>query len=131
MSLPRTWSLSLSPIQVFFQLYTCAGDLDLKSFRLTNIRPSSFSSAVRKAFYVHLEDDLVLLAVGRNEEDEDISWFQDDAKTLGRYDQDIQVTTTSAPITTAGVSVSTAEPSTLPTTTTLLETRKVSVTSKL
>ncbi|GJY23694.1 hypothetical protein Tco_0397352, partial [Tanacetum coccineum] len=29
----------------------------------------------------------------RNEEDEDISWFQDDAKTLGRYDQDIDVTT--------------------------------------
>ncbi|GJZ93958.1 hypothetical protein Tco_0666161 [Tanacetum coccineum] len=66
----------------------------------------------------------------RNEEDEDISWFQDDAKTLGRYDQDIDVTTTNAPITTPDVSVSTAEPSTLPTTT-MLETRKVSVTSKL
>ncbi|GJY24418.1 putative ribonuclease H-like domain-containing protein [Tanacetum coccineum] len=49
---------------------------------------------------------------GRNEDqDEDISWFQEDAKTQGRYDYDIDVTTASAPITTAGVSVSTAEPS--------------------
>ncbi|GJS13511.1 putative ribonuclease H-like domain-containing protein [Tanacetum coccineum] len=58
---------------------------------------------------------------GRNEEDEDISWFQEDAETQGRYDQDIDVTTACAPITTAGVSVSTAEPSTPPTTTTLIE----------
>ncbi|GJV52651.1 putative ribonuclease H-like domain-containing protein [Tanacetum coccineum] len=56
---------------------------------------------------------------GRNEdEDEDISWFQEDAETQGRYAHDINVTTASAPITTAGVSVSTAEPSTPPTTTT-------------
>ncbi|GJU43758.1 hypothetical protein Tco_1201024 [Tanacetum coccineum] len=56
---------------------------------------------------------------GRNEDqDEDISWFQEDAETQGRYDQDFKVTTASAPITTAGVSVSTAEPSTPPTTTT-------------
>ncbi|GJV92086.1 putative ribonuclease H-like domain-containing protein [Tanacetum coccineum] len=39
----------------------------------------------------------------------------------GRYDHDIDVTIVSAPITTAGVSVSTAEPSTLPTTTTVIE----------
>ncbi|GJS11428.1 hypothetical protein Tco_0368224 [Tanacetum coccineum] len=58
---------------------------------------------------------------GRNEEDEDISWFQEDAETQGRYDQDIDVTTASAPITTAGVSVSTAEPSTPPTKITLIE----------
>ncbi|GJV31958.1 hypothetical protein Tco_1392358 [Tanacetum coccineum] len=48
----------------------------------------------------------------RNEIDQDkeISWFQEDAETQG-----------SAPITTAGVSVSTTEPSTPPTTTTLIE----------
>ncbi|GJT43554.1 hypothetical protein Tco_0952269 [Tanacetum coccineum] len=44
----------------------------------------------------------------------EIEWrahlFQEDAKTQGRYDQDIDVTTASVPITTAGVSVSTAEP---------------------
>ncbi|GKA11412.1 ribonuclease H-like domain-containing protein [Tanacetum coccineum] len=43
-----------------------------------------------------------------------------DAETQGRYDQNIDVTTVNAPITTAGVSVSTAEPSTPPTTTTTI-----------
>ncbi|GKE26518.1 hypothetical protein Tco_1441902 [Tanacetum coccineum] len=58
----------------------------------------------------------------RNEDqDEDISWFQEDAETRGRYDHDINVTTISAPVTTAGVSVSTVEPSTPPTTTIVLE----------
>ncbi|GJU98549.1 putative ribonuclease H-like domain-containing protein [Tanacetum coccineum] len=41
-------------------------------------------------------------------------------ETQGRYAHDINVTTASAPITTVGVSVSTAEPSTPPTTTTTL-----------
>ncbi|GKD42758.1 hypothetical protein Tco_1267403, partial [Tanacetum coccineum] len=59
---------------------------------------------------------------GRNaNQDEDTSWFQEDAETQGRYDQDIGVTTASAPITTAGVSISTDEPSTPPTTTTVIE----------
>ncbi|GJX18288.1 retrovirus-related pol polyprotein from transposon TNT 1-94 [Tanacetum coccineum] len=60
---------------------------------------------------------------GRNEDqDEDISWFQDDAKTQERYAHDINVTTASAPITTVGVSVSTDEPGTpLTITTTLTE----------
>ncbi|GJU95254.1 hypothetical protein Tco_1320010 [Tanacetum coccineum] len=79
----------------------------------------------------------------RNEIDQDkeISWFQEDAETQGRYGHDIEIntastsittdsinitnaepiTTASAPITTAGVSVSTTEPSTPPTTTTLIE----------
>ncbi|GKB86562.1 hypothetical protein Tco_0958834 [Tanacetum coccineum] len=59
---------------------------------------------------------------GRNEgQDEDTLWFQEDAETQGMYDQDIDVTTASAPITIAGVSISTAEPSTPPTTTTVIE----------
>ncbi|GKG56780.1 hypothetical protein Tco_0582131, partial [Tanacetum coccineum] len=45
--------------------------------------------------------------------DEDISFVQEDAETQGRYNHDIEVTT-------AGASVSTAEPSTPPTTTTTL-----------
>ncbi|GKA21051.1 hypothetical protein Tco_0701040 [Tanacetum coccineum] len=75
----------------------------------------------------------------RNEidQDEGISWFQEDSETQGRYGHDIgvntastsittasinitttePVTTANAPITTAGVSVSTAEPSTPSTTT--------------
>ncbi|GJU51896.1 hypothetical protein Tco_1221451 [Tanacetum coccineum] len=77
---------------------------------------------------------------GRNEIDQDerISWFQEDSETHGSYGHDIgvntvstsvttdsinittvePVTTASAPVTTTGVSVSTAEPSTPPPTTT-------------
>ncbi|GKD68165.1 hypothetical protein Tco_1322255 [Tanacetum coccineum] len=57
----------------------------------------------------------------KSDQDEDISFVQEDAETQGRYDQDIDVTTVSAPITTTGVSVSTAEPSTPPTTTIVIE----------
>ncbi|GJR36570.1 hypothetical protein Tco_1212254 [Tanacetum coccineum] len=75
---------------------------------------------------------------GRNEidQDEGISWFQEDSETQGRYGHDVgvnttstsintasinittvePVTTASAPVTTASVSVSTAKPSTPPTT---------------
>nr|GEV97187.1 hypothetical protein [Tanacetum cinerariifolium] len=79
---------------------------------------------------------------GRNDQDEGISFVQEDAESQGRYDCDIEVntastlittasinitnvepvTTANAPITTVGVSVSTAEPSTPPPpTTTLIE----------
>ncbi|GKE09508.1 hypothetical protein Tco_1413059 [Tanacetum coccineum] len=69
---------------------------------------------------------------GRNEDqDEDISWFQEDAKTQGRYDYDIDVTTASAPITTAGVSVSTAEPSTHPLTTIVIEDEDLTIAQTL
>ncbi|GKB66225.1 hypothetical protein Tco_0927637 [Tanacetum coccineum] len=90
---------------------------------------------------------------GRNEfdQDEEISWFQEDAKTQGRYGHDIEintastsittaninitnaepVTTASTPITTAGVSVSTAEPSTPPTTTTLIEDEDLTIAQTL
>ncbi|GJR99464.1 hypothetical protein Tco_0315973 [Tanacetum coccineum] len=90
---------------------------------------------------------------GRNEidQDEGISWFQEDAETQGRYGHDIEintastsittasinittaepVTTASAPITTAGVSVSTAEPSTPPTTTILIEDEDLTIAQTL
>ncbi|GKD96804.1 hypothetical protein Tco_1380701 [Tanacetum coccineum] len=61
---------------------------------------------------------------GRNEidQDEGISWFQEDSKTQG-----------SAPVTTAGVSVSTAEPSTptTTTTTTLIEDEDLTIAQTL
>ncbi|GJT25820.1 retrovirus-related pol polyprotein from transposon TNT 1-94, partial [Tanacetum coccineum] len=72
---------------------------------------------------------------GRNivesDQDEEISFVQEDAETQGRYDQDIDVTTVSAPITTAGVSVSTAEPSTPPTTTTVIEDEDLTIAQTL
>ncbi|GJW11761.1 hypothetical protein Tco_1577588 [Tanacetum coccineum] len=52
-------------------------------------------------------------------------------ETQGRYDHDIDVTTVSAPITTAGVSVSTAEPSTPPTTTTVIEDEDLTIAQTL
>ncbi|GJV18035.1 hypothetical protein Tco_1363358 [Tanacetum coccineum] len=59
--------------------------------------------------------------IAESDQDEEILFVQEDAETQGRYDQDIDVTIVSAPITTAGVSVSTAEPSTSPTITTFIE----------
>ncbi|GJZ13265.1 hypothetical protein Tco_0548495 [Tanacetum coccineum] len=59
--------------------------------------------------------------IAESDQDEEISFVQEDAETQGRYDQDIDVTTISAPITTTGVSVSTVEPSTPPTTTTVIK----------
>ncbi|GJV81730.1 hypothetical protein Tco_1517600 [Tanacetum coccineum] len=70
----------------------------------------------------------------RNEidQDEGTLWFQEDAETQGRYSHDAEVTTASAPITTAGVSVSTAESSTPPpTTTTLIEDEDLTVSQTL
>ncbi|GKE35058.1 hypothetical protein Tco_1454380 [Tanacetum coccineum] len=90
---------------------------------------------------------------GRNEidQDEGISWFQEDVETQGRYGHDIEintastsittasinittvepVTTASALITTAGVFVSTAEPSTPPTTTILIEDEDLTIAQTL
>ncbi|GKE66758.1 hypothetical protein Tco_1520919, partial [Tanacetum coccineum] len=72
---------------------------------------------------------------GRNiaelDQDEEISFFQEDAETQGRYDHDIDVTTTSTPITTVGVSVSTAEPSTPPTTTIHIEDEDLTIAQSL
>ncbi|GJS47305.1 putative ribonuclease H-like domain-containing protein, partial [Tanacetum coccineum] len=96
---------------------------------------------------------------GRNEidQDEGISWFQEDSETQGRYGHDIgvntastsittasinittvePVTTASAPVTAAGVSVSTAEPSTPPpptittTTTTPIKDKDLTITQTL
>ncbi|GJT98342.1 hypothetical protein Tco_1093860 [Tanacetum coccineum] len=69
--------------------------------------------------------------IAESDQDEEISFVQEDAETQGRYDQDIDVTTVSAPITTAGVSVSTAEPSTPPTTTTIIEDEDLTIAQTL
>ncbi|GJW83967.1 hypothetical protein Tco_0157112 [Tanacetum coccineum] len=48
---------------------------------------------------------------GRNEDqDEGISWFQEDSETQERYDHDIRVNTASTSITTASINITTAEP---------------------
>ncbi|GKC28039.1 hypothetical protein Tco_1035333 [Tanacetum coccineum] len=40
--------------------------------------------------------------IAESDQDEEILFVQEDAETQGRYDQDIDVTIVSAPITTAG-----------------------------
>ncbi|GJV45193.1 hypothetical protein Tco_1429729, partial [Tanacetum coccineum] len=87
----------------------------------------------------------------RIDQDEEISWIQEDAKTQGRYGHDFEVntasksittasinittaepvTTASVPVTIAGVSVSTAEPSTAPTTTILIEDEDLTIAQTL
>nr|GEV99472.1 hypothetical protein [Tanacetum cinerariifolium] len=46
----------------------------------------------------------------RNDQDEEISFVQEDVETQGRYDHDIKVNTISTSITTASINISTAEP---------------------
>ncbi|GKE91902.1 hypothetical protein Tco_1572997, partial [Tanacetum coccineum] len=85
------------------------------------------------------------------DQDKEISWFQEDVETHGMYGHDFEVnttstsittasinittaepvTTTSAPFTTTGVSISTAEPSTPPTTTILIEDEDLTIAQTL
>ncbi|GKD05724.1 hypothetical protein Tco_1180698 [Tanacetum coccineum] len=111
-----------------------------KKSRTPKLKRRLFKVRIKSSAEKCLGDQEDASKQGRNEidQDEGISWFQEDAKTQGRYGHDteintastlitttsINITTTkpvitaSAPIATAGVSVSTAEPSTPPPTTT-------------
>ncbi|GJT55732.1 hypothetical protein Tco_0990786 [Tanacetum coccineum] len=90
---------------------------------------------------------------GRNEinQDEGISWFQEDAETQGKYGHDTKINnastlittasfnittaepviTASAPVASTSVSVSTAKPSTPPTTTTFIEDEDLTIAQTL
>ncbi|GJY96881.1 hypothetical protein Tco_0513791 [Tanacetum coccineum] len=129
------------------------GNLEIKKLKkrvkkLENKKKSRTPQLKRRLFKVRIEssvekslgDQEDTSKQGRNEiyQDKGISWFQEDAKTQGRYGYDTKINTAStsittaninittvepvitasAPIATIGVSVSTAEPSTPPTTTT-------------
>ncbi|GJS44305.1 hypothetical protein Tco_0569348 [Tanacetum coccineum] len=65
--------------------------------------------------------------IAESDQDEEISFVQEDAETQGRCDQDIDVTTVSAPITTIGASVSTVELSIAPTTTTVIKDKDLTI----
>ncbi|GKD60939.1 hypothetical protein Tco_1298448 [Tanacetum coccineum] len=110
-----------------------------KKSRTPQLKNRLFKVRIESSAEKSLGDQEDTSKQGRNDidQDEGISWFQEDAETQGRYGNDIEIntastsittasinittaepiTTTSAPITTAGVSVSTAIPSTPPTTT--------------
>ncbi|GJU74071.1 putative ribonuclease H-like domain-containing protein [Tanacetum coccineum] len=69
--------------------------------------------------------------IAESDQDEEISFVQEDAETQGRYDHDIDVTTASTPITTVGVSISTVEPSTPPITKILIEDEDLTIAQTL
>ncbi|GJY95277.1 hypothetical protein Tco_0511638 [Tanacetum coccineum] len=124
-----------------------------KNSRTLQLKRRLFKVRIESSAEKSLGDQEDASKQGRNEidQDEGISWFQDDAETQGRYGHDIEintvstsittasinittaepVTTASAPITTVGVTVSTAEPSTPPTTTTLIEDEDLTIAQTL
>ncbi|GKB79279.1 ribonuclease H-like domain-containing protein [Tanacetum coccineum] len=69
--------------------------------------------------------------IAESDQDEEISFVQEDVETQGRYDQDIDVTTVSVPITTIGASVSLAKPSTPPTTTNVIKDEDLTIAQTL
>ncbi|GJU34422.1 ribonuclease H-like domain-containing protein [Tanacetum coccineum] len=104
-----------------------ARTLQLKR-RLFKVRIKSFAN---KSLGDQEDASKQRINIAESDQDEEISFVQEDADTQGRYDQDIDVTTVSAPITTDVVSVSTAEPSTPPTTTTVIEDEDLTIAQTL
>ncbi|GJX39208.1 hypothetical protein Tco_0252511 [Tanacetum coccineum] len=106
-----------------------------KKARTPQLKRRLFKVEIESSADKSLGDQEDALKQGRNiaESDQDggISFVQEDAETQEWYDHDIDVTTVSTPITTAGVSVSTVEPSTPPTTTTAIEDEDLTIAQTL
>ncbi|GKC42370.1 hypothetical protein Tco_1060092 [Tanacetum coccineum] len=136
-------------LQELMELYTKLSDRILD---LENVKGAQ-ALEIKKLKKRSLGDPKDASKQGRNEidQDEGIAWLQEDSETQGRYGQDIRVNTTSKPITTAsinittvepvttasapittfGISVSTAEPSTPPTTITPVEDEDLTIAQTL
>ncbi|GJV55256.1 hypothetical protein Tco_1456261, partial [Tanacetum coccineum] len=128
--------------------------LSERVLNLENVKDAQ-ALEIKKLKKRKLGDQEDLAKQGRNEinQNERISWFQEDSETQGRYAHDIgvnttstsitstiinittaePVTTASAPITTASISISTVELSTPPppTTTTLIEDEDLTIAQTL
>ncbi|GKF53237.1 hypothetical protein Tco_0160147 [Tanacetum coccineum] len=93
-----------------------------KKARTLQLKRRLFKVMIESSAKKSLGDQEDTSKQGRNgiDQDEEISWFQEDAKTQG-----------SAPVTTAGVSVSTIEPSTPPTTTILIKDKYLTIAQTL
>ncbi|GJV41413.1 hypothetical protein Tco_1419853 [Tanacetum coccineum] len=124
-----------------------------KKSRTPQLKRRLFKVRIESSAEKSLGDQEDASKQGRNEidQEEGISWFQEDAETQGRYGHDTKinttstsittasinittvepVTTASAPITTVGVSVSTAKPSTPLTTTTFIEDEDLTIAQTL
>ncbi|GJR24045.1 hypothetical protein Tco_0972572 [Tanacetum coccineum] len=110
-----------------------------KKARTSQLKRRLFKVRIKSSAEKSLGDQEDASKHGRNgiDQDEEISWFQEDAETQGRYSHDFEVntaepvTTVSALVTTAGVSISTAEPSTPPTTTIIIEDEDLTIAQTL
>ncbi|GKE45674.1 hypothetical protein Tco_1472958, partial [Tanacetum coccineum] len=127
-----------------------------KKSRTLQLKRRLFKFMIESSAKKSLGDQEDASKQGKNEIDQDewISWFQEDAKTQRRCGVSVTtassntastsittasinittvepVTTASVPITTAGVSVSTVEPSTPPTTTTIIEDKDLTIAQTL
>ncbi|GJS07865.1 putative ribonuclease H-like domain-containing protein [Tanacetum coccineum] len=106
-----------------------------KKARTPQLKRRLFKVRIESSADKNLGDQEDASKQGRNiaesDQDEEISFVQEDAETQGRYDQDIDVTTVCAPISTAGMSVSTADPSTPPTITTITEDEDLTISQTL
>ncbi|GJW02876.1 putative ribonuclease H-like domain-containing protein [Tanacetum coccineum] len=81
-----------------------------KKTRTPQLKRRLFKVRIESSAKKSLGDQEDASKQGRNEDqDEDISWFQEDAETQGRYGHDIGITT-AEPVTTASVLVTTASP---------------------
>ncbi|GKC82806.1 putative ribonuclease H-like domain-containing protein [Tanacetum coccineum] len=84
-----------------------------KKERTLQLKRRLFKVRIESSVEKSLGDQEDASKQGRNEDqDEDISWFQEDAETQGRYGHDIRITT-AEPVTTASVPVTTASPTIL------------------
>ncbi|GJW06769.1 hypothetical protein Tco_1569192 [Tanacetum coccineum] len=94
-----------------------------KKARTPQLKRRLFKVRIESSAKKSLDDQEDASKQGRNrvDQDEEISWFQDDVETQGRYGHDFEVNTGSTSITTASINITTAEPSTPPTTTILIE----------
>ncbi|GKC03425.1 hypothetical protein Tco_0995035 [Tanacetum coccineum] len=124
-----------------------------KKARTPQLKRRLFKVRIESSTKKKLGDQEDASKQGRNgiDQDEEISWFQEDLETRGRYGHDFEVNTTStsittasinittaepvttasAPVTTVGVSVSIVEPSTPPTTTILIEDEDLTIAQTL
>ncbi|GKF20680.1 hypothetical protein Tco_0069318, partial [Tanacetum coccineum] len=81
-----------------------------KKSRTLQLKMRLFKVRIESSAEKSLGDQEDASKQGRNEidQDEGISWFQDDSKTQGTYGHDIGVNTASTPITTARINITTA-----------------------
>ncbi|GKB72600.1 hypothetical protein Tco_0934012 [Tanacetum coccineum] len=83
-----------------------------KKSRTPQLKRRLFKIRIESSVKKSLGDQEDASKQGRNEidQEEEISWFQEDAETQGRYSHDTEINTASTSITTASIHITTVEP---------------------